>query len=816
MTDDSVSRRSVLKGVGAGLAAPGVASTASAEPEELNVGVKAGAKGPGTAAAKRAADAVRKEVDMGNAGKFVTGRFSAQARKGLENNPHIEYVEPNYTAYTSAETLPVGVDRVDADVLHADGTTGSGATIAVLDTGVDDDHPDLADNVDPSLGAAFGSSCGSESGGCGFFGGEGYNGNDCNYEWSDDDDHGSHVAGTADAVRGNGEGVAGGVSTEATIMPVKVLTGCGSGSYADIADGIRYAADNGADVINMSLGGSSGDSTLKNACQYAYDNGVVLVASAGNSGSCTDCVGFPAAYSTVIAVSAVDPRDDTLADFSSTGPEVELAAPGVDTLSTIPPESDDGSTYENGYEEFSGTSMAAPHVAGGAGQVVANTDLSNADVRQRLKDTAEDIGLADNEQGAGLLDAEAAVGDVDGAPSASWVTPADGDTVSGTVTVQIDASDSEDADDTLEVTYTVDGGSATATSYDSTSGYYEDSYDTTALADGDHTFEATATDSAGNTTTSAITVTTDNTESAPTVESLSASEVETSDSDAEFDATWEVSDADGDLSSVDLTLTDDTAGETEDTTTVSASGDTASGTTRLVAAGDDGSGNAYTVEATVTDGAGNTDTATTTVSETEDTESALAVSTGDATNVGTDAATLNGSLDDLGGADSVDVSFEWGPSGDLSNTTPTQTLSSTGSFSADVSGLDPDTTYDFRAVADASDGDSDTGATGSFTTDSESTASPPTVDSHAVSTRTTGPWTRVTADWSVSDADGDLDSVVVAIEDGNGNTLDSTTVSASGSTASGSTELRNRGSVSQSVVTVTDSQGNDDTSSKSA
>jgi len=713
---ENITRRRILQGVGAGIATATVAGTTSAsETDEYNVGIKPNAKGPGEAAARQAADQVRKTIDFGDVGRTVVGKFSAQARDALENNPNIEYVEPNGEAYKLSERLPVGIDRVDADVLHSEGTTGSGATIAILDTGVDDDHPDLADNIDPSLGAAFGTQCGAESGGC-RFGREGYNGNDCNYAWSDDDDHGSHVAGSANAVRGNNEGVAGGVSTEATIMPVKVLSGCGSGSFADISDGIKYAADNGADVINMSLGADSGDSTLKNACQYAYDNGVVIVASAGNSGPCSDCVGYPAAYSTVIAVSAIDPRDDTLADFSSTGPEVEITAPGVDTLSTIPPESDDGSTYDNGYETFSGTSMSSPHVAGGAGQVVANSSLSNVEVRQQLKDSAEDIGLSDNESGAGLLDAEAAVdslGSTDGAPSVSWVNPSDGDTVSGTVTVQIDASDSEDSDDSLDVTYSVDGGSARSTSYNSTSGYYEDSWDSTAVSDGDHTLEASATDSAGNTSTSSITVTTDNTESAPTVDSLSASEVETSDGDAEFDVSWQVSDGDGDLSSVDLTLTDDTAGETEDTASVSVSGSDASGTTRLVAAGDDGSGNSYTVDATVTDSGGNTGSGSTSVSETED------------------------------------------------------------------------------------------------------TASAPTVDSHAVSTRTTGPWNRVTADWAVSDDDGDLDSVVVSIEDSNGNTLNSTTISVSGSTASGSDELKTRSTPSQSVVTVTDSQGNSDTSSKS-
>jgi len=711
----TVSRRDVLRATAGAVAAGGLAGVASAGPEEYNVGIKAGAKGQGTAAAKRAANNVRKTIDFGDIGRTVVGTFPEQAREALQNNPNIEFVEPNGTAYKLAEKLPVGIDRVDADVLHSNGDTGSGATVAILDSGVDDDHPDLANNIDPSLGAAFETACGDESGGC-RFGGEGYNGNDCNYEWSDDDDHGSHVAGSANAVRGNNEGVAGGVSTAATIMPVKVLTGCGSGSFSAIADGIKYAADNGADVINMSLGADSGDSTLQNACQYASDKGVVIVASAGNSGPCTDCVGYPAAYDTVIAVSAIDPRDDTLAEFSSTGSGVEITAPGVDTLSTIPPESDDGSTYADGYETFSGTSMSSPHVAGAAAQVVASDgSLSNADVRQRLKDTAENIGLASNESGAGLLDAEAAVGDSggDAAPSVSWVNPGDGDTVSGTVTVQISASDSEDSDDSLTVEWSVDGGTAQTASYNSTSGYYEDSWDSTAVSDGDHTLEATATDSAGNTSSSSITVTTDNTESAPVVDSLSASEVETSDGDAEFDVDWSVSDSDGDLSSVDLTLTDDTAGGTEDTASVSVSGSSASGTTRLVAAGDDGSGNAYTVDATVTDSGGNTGSGSATVSETED------------------------------------------------------------------------------------------------------TASAPTIDTFATSTRTTGPWTRVTTDWAVSDADGDLDSVVIELVDSSGSVLTSTTNNVSGSSASGSDELRTRSNPSDVVLTVTDAAGNSTSDSQS-
>ncbi|MFB6177860.1 MAG: S8 family serine peptidase, partial [Halobaculum sp.] len=105
----------------------------------------------------------------------------------------------------------------------------------------------------------------------------------------------------------------------------------------------------------------SGSSTLKDAVEYATSNGVFLVAAAGNSGPCTDCVGYPAKYSEVMAVSATDSNDD-LADFSSTGPEVEIAAPGVDILSTVPA----------GYKKYSGTSMSCPHVAGTAGKLMAN------------------------------------------------------------------------------------------------------------------------------------------------------------------------------------------------------------------------------------------------------------------------------------------------------------------------------------------------------------------------------------------------------------------------------------------------------------
>ncbi|MFB6112352.1 MAG: S8 family serine peptidase [Halobacteriaceae archaeon] len=605
MSETDVSRREVLAGLGAsgvGALTFGTEAVSAGDVERHIVGTRTESA---RAAAQQRADSVHRTLDFGDIGQAVAGRFSTEALEALARNPNVRYIEPDGTMYAIAQTLPWGIDRVDAEKVHANGETGGdntdgegGADLAVIDTGIDSDHPDLQANL----------------GKCKAF--VDCKGGDCRYAWDDDEGHRTHCAGTADAID-NSEGVVG-VSTAATLHAVKVLDNRGSGSFSDVAEGIEWTADQGYDVGSMSLGASSGSQTVKDACQYAYDKGVLLVAAAGNSGPCSDCVGYPAAYSTVIAVSATT-QDDTLADYSSTGPEVELAAPGSNVYST----------YVGGaYETLSGTSMACPHVSGAGAQLMDNGD-TNTDARTQLKDTAEDIGLGSNESGAGLLDVEAALGgssSTDSAPSVSWVNPAGGETVSGTVTVKIDASDSEDADDSLDVTYTVDGGSARSTSYNSTSGYYEDSWDTTAVSDGDHTLAATATDSAGNTSTKSITVTTDNTESEPSVDSLSASEVETSDSDAEFDVTWDVSDPDGDLSTVDLTLTDDTDGAEEDTASVTVSGSTASGTTRLVAAGDDGSGHGYTVSATVTDGAGNSSSASTAVSETESTNSAPSAS----------------------------------------------------------------------------------------------------------------------------------------------------------------------------------------------
>jgi subtilisin len=374
-------------------AAGGLAGASEGDTVEINVGFSAES---GRKAAIDAADEVVRDFNSIDA---VTIRTTKAAADQLGSRADVRYTEVNGKMEALAETLPWGQDRIDSDVLHSNGELGSGGDIAIIDTGIDDDHPDLTDHL--GKGKAF-VEC-DTSGGC-MFGAQKAD-NTCNYPWSDDNDHGTHCAGIA-AGDDNTEGVVG-VAPDATLHAVKVLDGCGSGSYSDVAAGIEYVADQGWDVGSLSLGGDA-SSTVKDAVQYAYDNGVLLVAAAGNDGPCTDCVGYPAAYQECIAVSATTPTD-SLSDYSSTGPEVEIAAPGGASDGT-----DSTSVYSSiasnaSYDYYNGTSMACPHVSGVGGQLMTN-GYTNTDARSQLQDTAKDIGLASNEQGHGLVDAAAALG----------------------------------------------------------------------------------------------------------------------------------------------------------------------------------------------------------------------------------------------------------------------------------------------------------------------------------------------------------------------------------------------------------------------
>lgn len=228
----------------------------------------------------------------------------------------------------------------------------------------------------------------------------------------DDQCHGTHVAGTIAQSTHNGKGVCG-VAFGTTIMPIKVLSRTGSGSLADVADGIRFAADHGASVINMSLGGPFPSMSLADAVAYAHRKGTIVVCAAGNSA--TDRREYPAGFDEAVSVSSVN-RDEGIAFYSNRGDSISFAAPGGDTRNygasggvlqnTIKP----GNYRESDYFAFQGTSMAAPHAAGVAA-MVASTGVTNPKTIEwvlqksaRAKDAAPTVGY-----GAGILDAGAAV-----------------------------------------------------------------------------------------------------------------------------------------------------------------------------------------------------------------------------------------------------------------------------------------------------------------------------------------------------------------------------------------------------------------------
>ena len=236
-------------------------------------------------------------------------------------------------------------------------------------------------------------------------------------EASDDQSHGSHVAGTVAQSTNNGKGVMG-VAFDCTIMPVKVLSQRGSGTLADVADGIRFAADHGARVINMSLGGPFPDSTMAAAVRHAHSKGVVVVCAAGNSAKKGS--GYPAGYAEALSVSATDFSED-LTWYSNYGPDIDIAAPGGDTRNDKNGDGQPDGVLQNtiamgdpsrqGYHWYQGTSMACPHAAGVAALIEACGVTEPTAVESILKSTARSKGKEGREKGygAGIIDAQRAV-----------------------------------------------------------------------------------------------------------------------------------------------------------------------------------------------------------------------------------------------------------------------------------------------------------------------------------------------------------------------------------------------------------------------
>ena len=451
---------------------------------------------------------------------------SARAAEALRRNAAVRTVVPDRPIKIAAETVPPGIKRVRANHPTApdaqdSGFTGSGARVAVIDTGIDLTHPDLVAGLDSALGTNCMTSGPPQDG----------------------HGHGTHVAGTIGARVGNNIGVVG-IAPDVRLVPVKVLNNSGEGNWSNVICGIDHVtglatdADpaNDVDVVNMSLGdvgdvGSCQDGGLREAICRSVNAGVVYIAAAGNS--FTDASTFiPAAFPEVIAVSAISDFDgerggsagcrfifelfgyycdDEIAAFSNVGTVVDVAAPGVQVNSTW---------KGGGYLDSSGTSMAAPHVAGVAALVrAANQSLSPSQVAMVVERSGEYPDGSTSESGCGsstpwpgdrdditeplvnaLRAAQTAVGGVVDIPSVT-LSPAEGATVSGTVNV---AANAGHPNGIASVEFLLDG---TSIGTDTTAPFGV-AWDSTSTFDGDHALTARATATTGQfgCQTNAITV----------------------------------------------------------------------------------------------------------------------------------------------------------------------------------------------------------------------------------------------------------------------------------------------------------------------
>ena len=307
-------------------------------------------------------------------------------KSSLKEN--LEYIEPNYVYHSWANPNDPEYGKQwnlrSINIESAwDETKGDGITVAVIDTGVTK-VPDLKQTK--------------------FV--KGYDFVADREDARDDNGHGTHVAGTIAQSTNNGYGVAG-IAYQAKIMPLKVLAKSGGGTVADIAEAIRFAADNGADVINMSLGGGGASQVMQEAIDYAHNKGVTIVAAAGNANQ--NSSSYPARYPHVISVSALDAAG-VKAPYSNYGAGVDLAAPGGSETGKIIQETINSSNGQAIFAGFQGTSMASPHVAGVAALIKASGISEPDEIESILKQSARKVKEDPlNHFGAGHLDAGAAL-----------------------------------------------------------------------------------------------------------------------------------------------------------------------------------------------------------------------------------------------------------------------------------------------------------------------------------------------------------------------------------------------------------------------
>lgn len=502
-------------------------------------------------------------------GAFVSKDLPPQALAALERNPNVAYVEKNGVCRLAAQPIPTGIDRIDVEgAVAIDGTDDLvDVDIAILDTGIESTHPDL--NVNHAMSVGF------------YYSIEGHGpkqrqvlkqSNDVAY-WTDPHGHGTFVAGVAGAID-NDTGVVG-AAPGARLTSVRVLTGeNGQGTWAEVIAGLDYVAANSDtfEVANMSIGSVSRYEPVNDAVANTTAAGVVVVVAGGNHGD--DAYNHsPASSPSAITVSALADSDglpgglgpdtseasagsewedrtmgadDTLAVFSNYGPLIDVAAPGVDIFSTW---------LDGGYVVKSGTSAAAPHVAGAVALYLSqhgrdrddNGVIDGNDVAlMELLVTSTGWQLGDFEYFSGdtdgypepllnvanLLDFQ-----IDQVPTVSITSPSDGAVLSGPVSLQANASDDSAV---TQVEFFVDGNSLGVDS-DPSDGYSLN-WDSTPVSDGAHEISAVATDDALQASTSSISVSIDNIDSAPVADAGSDLTVQDSDRDG---SEWVILDGSG-------------------------------------------------------------------------------------------------------------------------------------------------------------------------------------------------------------------------------------------------------------------------------
>lgn len=405
----------------------------------------------------------------------IAASIPLTALRAIASHPRVTVVEPDglLRALEYRATHDWGVARVRADAAHGAGQTGAGVRVAVIDSGIDCDHVELAANCQH---------------------GWNYVANTANAD--DDYGHGTHVSGTiAAALNGSADGVVG-VAPGATVVAYKTLDSGGVGAWSRHIAAIEDIWNGGsptAQIVNMSIGRGDYSSVAEEAMLRAYGSGVLLIAAAGNSGRCNGKgtnISYPALFSSVMAVAATD-TSDARACWSSTGDKLELSAPGVSVFSTWPADmptsyrdpqpvcqdlNADGAAETCHYKYGSGTSMSAPHVAGVAALLIGSGKVTDADgrhgvaneVRQLLTESARDLGPTGRDPlyGFGLVDAAAALAASGGAGNRAPIAADDSaSTAAGSsVTVDVLANDVDPDGDSLFPSAVSDppGGSASA------------------------------------------------------------------------------------------------------------------------------------------------------------------------------------------------------------------------------------------------------------------------------------------------------------------------------------------------------------------